>query len=101
MFNQSRLKELEMANKQWEQWYQNQQQAQFQPQFQTMVTTEKKKKKNKQLAKNDIKAKPLSFEQKLWIAIIILSFFSVLIIKDWLTDIKTPERVEQRKLKTK
>jgi hypothetical protein len=97
MFNQTRIKELEMANQQWEQWYQTQQSPQFQPFQQVPPTTKKKKKKH--IAKSRGTG-AMSFEQKLWIAIIILSFFSVLIIKDWLTDIKTPDRVE-RKLKTK
>ena len=95
MFNQSRIKELEMANQQWQQWYQTQQM----PQVQQVPPSTKKKGKKKQIAKSR-GAYAMSFEVKLWIAIIILSFFSVLIIKDWLTDIKTPERVE-RKLKTK
>jgi hypothetical protein len=94
MFNQNRIKELEMANQQWQQWYQTQQSPQFQP-FESTV----KKKKKKQIAKSR-GTDAMSFEVKLWIAIIILSFFSVLIIKDWLTELKTPDRVE-RKLKTK
>lgn len=56
------------------------------------VQQPKKKTKKKTPAKKD----DLSFEAKLWIAIIILSFFSVLIIKDEFTDSNPQKRVEQR-----
>lgn len=103
MFNQNRIKELEMANQQWQQWYQTQQMPQFQPQpqqYSVLQPPVKKKGKKKQIA-NSRGAKATSFEEKMWITIIILSIFSVLILKDWYTELKnTPDRVE-RKSKTK
>ena len=52
----------------------------------TQVQQPKKKTKKKPPAKK-IK---LSFEAKMWITIFILSFFSILIIKNWLNDIDSP-----------
>jgi hypothetical protein len=56
------------------------------------VQQPKKKTKKKTPAKKD----DLSFEAKLWIAIIILSFFSVLVIKDEFSNSNPQKRVEQR-----
>ena len=99
--NQNRIKELETANQQWQQWYQSQQmQPQYQPQFQQPIQSAVKKKWKKKQSKRNNSLDSMSFEVKLWIFIILLSIFSVLVIKDWLTEIKTPERVEHKKLKT-
>lgn len=40
---------------------------------------------------------PLSMEGKVWMMVLILSLFSVLIIKNWYTELKTPNRVERKK----
>ena len=100
IFNNNRLRELEQKNQQWQQWYQAQlppQIPQYPQQYQQLPPPPKVKKKAKK-AKNKVNPDPLSNEAKMWIFIAIMSFFAIIIVKNWITDATTPpERVEKRK----
>jgi len=89
--DQSRkIAELEEANRQWAQWYAMQQLPQSLP---PQIPTQTKKKKKK-APKNKVNPNPLSNEAKMWFFILLLTVFSILVIKDWLseaTQIKPPK----------
>jgi hypothetical protein len=91
---QQRIAELEEQNRQWQLYYQ----TQMLPPTLTPPVPPKAKKKAKK-AGNKVNPNPLSMEVKIWILIGILSFFALIIVKNWLTDATTtpPERVEKRK----
>lgn len=101
IFENKRLRELEQENQQWQQWYQAQQLPPQYPQYpqpyQPLPPPKAKKKAKK--AKNKVNPNPLSNEAKMWIFITIVSFFALIIVKNWITDATTPqpERVEKRK----
>jgi hypothetical protein len=93
--NQQRIQQLEEQNRQWQLYYQ----TQMPPPQLIPPAPSKAKKKGKKKPQNKVNPDPLSMEVKMWIFIGIISFFAVIIVKNWITDATTtpPERVEKRK----